>query len=140
MNFSNSIPLGLYFRVSSGETVQVGDIVAYYPTDEVVQDMRRRGWFKEQDPLPFLKYVGALSGDVYSADGHSFYINGEYVGEILDTDSSGNPLPRHEGTHQVPPQEFLPLASDNKGFDGRYTGCVPLNRIFAKVIPIWVVN
>ena len=121
--------------------MHVGDIVAYYPTDEVVSDMRRRGWFKDgQTPLPFLKYVGGLSGDVYSADGHSFYINGDYVGEILGMDSNGNPLPRHEGTHQVPPQEFLPLASDPKGFDGRYTGCVPLDRIFAKVVPIWVVN
>lgn len=139
LNFSDSVPAGLYLRVSC-RTVNVGDMVVYMPTDDVVDWMRKRGWFKDgEKPLPFLKYVGGLSGDTFAAIGHRFYINDEYIGDILDTDSGGIALPQISGAHQVPAQEFLPLSSDAKGFDGRYTGCVPINRIIAKAIPLLVV-
>ena len=139
LNFSSSIPRGLYLRVSS-EQLHVGDIVVYTPTDDVIIFMKERGWLKEnQEPMPFLKYVGGLFGDDYSTRNHSFWVNGNYVGEILVTDSKGQPL-QISGTHKVLEKSFLPLASNPDGFDGRYTGCVPINRIIAKVIPIWVVN
>ncbi len=138
-NRSDSIPYGLYIRDFSGD-IKVGDIVAYMPTDEIVEGMRERGWIRAgQEPLPFLKYVGALPGETYSTVDHRFLINGLYVGEIFDTDTRGKALPHIFGTFKVPTQEFLPLSSDAHGFDGRYTGCVPMNRIITKVIPLWVV-
>ncbi len=138
-NISDSIPFGLYFRISS-DTLAVGDIVAYQPTDDVVAGMRQRGWIRDgQEPL-FLKYIGGLPGDTFSSSNHRFFINGKYIGDILDFDTKGNPLPQIQGSFQVPVQEFLPLATNPEGFDGRYTGCVPIDRIVAKVVPVWVVN
>lgn len=141
LNVSKSIPHGLYLRVSA-ENFQVGDVVVYDPTADVVAIMRERGWLKDgQEPIPFLKYIGALPGDTYSTQHHIFSINGAYVGEILDRDGQGQALPQlFPRLHEVPLHTFLPLANDPHGFDGRYTGCVPMNRIIAKVIPIWVVN
>jgi len=142
LNFSQSIPRGLYLRVPFGK-LQVGDIVAYIPTDDVIVFMKSRGWLKEdQEPVPFLKYVGALPGDIYFAQNRTFFINGTCIGEILVIDGKGQALPQLSQTSicEVPEEEFLPLASNPHGFDGRYTGCVPIERIIAKVIPVWVVN
>ncbi len=140
LNFSNSIPRGLYLCVPTG-TMQIGDIVEYMPTDDVLTFMRDNGWIGEnQTPLPFLKYIGGLSGDTYSIQDRSFSINGQYIGETLDTDKKGQALPHLQGFYKVSDYEFLPLASNSGGFDGRYTGCVPINRIISKVIPIWVVD
>ncbi len=140
LNLSRSIPRGLYLRVPLG-TVKVGETVAYMPTDDVVMLMREREWIADgQEPLPFLKYIGGLPGDSFSAQGHRFFINGKYVGEILDADIKGQALPQLRGEHEIQEWEFLPLASNPNGFDGRYTGCVPFNRIIAKVVPVWVVD
>lgn len=141
LNFSQSIPRGLYLRVPFGK-LQVGDIVAYIPPDDVIVFMKAREWLKEgQDPVPFLKYVGALPGDIYFIRNHMFFINGARIGEVLVIDGRGQELPQLSKTsiYEVPKEEFLPLASNPHGFDGRYTGCVPIERIIAKVIPVWVV-
>ena len=135
LNFSDSIPRGLYLRIPVGTTVKVGDIVVYMPTDDVVVMMRSLGWLEDgQPPKPFLKYVGAISGDIFSVCGHSFSINGDYVGDVLNTDSKGQVLPRINGSFLVSDFEFLPISSNAHGFDGRYTGCVPINRIISKAI------
>lgn len=141
LNRSKSMPRGLYLRVIS-ENFEVGDIVVYEPTADVVALMRERRWLQDgQEPIPFLKYIGALPGDTYSVKRHIFSINSACVGEILERDGKGQALPQlPPGLYDVPLQTFLPLANDPHGFDGRYTGCVPMERIIAKVIPIWVVN
>ena len=141
LNVSKSMPRGLYLRVLS-ENFKVGDVVVYEPTDDVVAFMRERGWLKEDhEPIPFLKYIGALPGDTYSTQNHIFSINGAYIGEILDRDGKGQALPKlSQSLHKVSLHTFLPLSNDPRGFDGRYTGCVPMDRIMAKAIPIWVVN
>ena len=138
VNFTDSIPCGLYLRVPL-ENIQTGDIVAYMPSDEVVAFMRDRGWLKEgREPIPFLKYVGGIQGDSYAVIGHVFFINGEEIGDVLCNDSRGQALPYYQGAFIIHKGEFLPLSSDSKGFDGRYTGCVPLERVIAKAIPILV--
>lgn len=139
INFTDSIPRGIYLRVSLGQ-IRKGDTVAYLPPDGVSTIMLKRGWISKGNTVPFLKYVGGVPGDTFCVYERKFSINGVYVGEVLAADSKGHPLPQYIGTHEVPDREFLPLASNPKGFDGRYTGCVPMERIIARVIPLLVVD
>ena len=140
VNFSRSAPRGLYLRSPQGE-IHVGDGVVYLPTEKAADVMRGCGWLSEgESPRPFLKFVGALSGDWYSVSSKSFFVNGDYIGEAVSEDSEGHPLPLMLGTHVVPEGEFLPITRSPRSFDGRYTGTVPLGRIVAKVIPILVVD
>lgn len=141
VNFSSSLPRGIYFRVPQGK-IHVGDYVIYLPPEDVVDVMRRCGWLSEGVlPHLFLKNVAALAGDRYTVSAHSFFVNGQYIGEAIPEDSEGHSLPLASGTHIVPENEFLPVAAySSRSFDGRYTGTVPLDCIVAKVIPILVVD
>ena len=140
LNFSCSVPRGIYLRVPQGE-IRVGDCVVYLPTEETVGIMRSFGWLSEDDsPHLFLKYVGVLSGGRYTVSAKSFFVDGKYIGEVLPVDSEGHSLPLAGGTHIVPEGEFLPVSCSSRSFDGRYTGTVPLDRIVAKVIPVLVVD
>ena len=45
-------------------------------------------------------------------------------------------MPEHRGSFVVPKREFLPIGTNPKSFDDRYTGTVPLKNITASVIPL----
>ena len=140
LNFSASVPRGVYVRIPLGE-IHVGDCVAYLPDDDVLLVMREFGWLpEEQKARIFLKNIGALPGDSYSVNNGKFYIRGDYYGDAIAEDSKGHLLPIIQGSHIVPDGEFLPVSPSPRSFDGRHTGPVPLVRIIAKVIPILVVD
>lgn len=65
-----------------------------------------------------------------------FKANGRYIGQSYPEDREGRPMPEHRGSFVVPDGEFLPIVTNIRSFDGRYTGTVPLKNITASVIPL----
>lgn len=136
-NETASLPRGIYLRIPA-MTIERGDIVVYDPPAAVLQVAIQRGYTQHSDAR-LLKRVGAVAGDAYSVgDQGSFCINGEYIGQMRQTDSLDRPLPQlPQGSYTVPDGEFLPIGDTTRSFDGRYTGTVPLTSIRAVVIPIF---
>ena len=135
VNVTESLPRGLYMRVPS-ENFKVGDYIVYEPSAEVKNLIVKNGWGSgKQD---FLKKVGAVEGEKYkiSTDTLSFEIEGKYIGRVFETDNKGNELPKLRGEFEVPQGYILPIATNERSFDGRYSGVISVSQIKAKVMPI----
>ena len=136
INITDSLPVGLYLRMPQGD-FQRGDYIVYEPSEEVRRMVADYGWGDGHHV--FLKQVGAVAGEHYAIHEatHEFTIEGIYRGRIFDTDTQGHPLPKLRGEFIVPDGHVLPVATNPRSFDGRYTGTIPLACIKAKVIPLF---
>lgn len=137
LNITDSLPLGLYLRVPGSE-FQRGDYIVYEPSEEVRQIVADYGWGDGNHV--FLKQIGAVAGEHYAVheETHEFTIEGVCRGRVFDTDAQGHPLPRLRGEFIVPEGHVLPVATNPRSFDGRYTGTIPIDSIQAKVVPLWI--
>ena len=135
VNVTSSLPQGLYVKVPSQE-LNKGDYIVYDPPPEVKETIIKNGWGEGKHC--FLKQVGAVAGEKYSIDGKTlaFEISGKYVGQVYEKDNVGNELPKLRGKFEVPLGYILPIATNARSFDGRYSGVIPKSRIKAKVTPI----
>lgn len=135
LNTTASLPQGLYMRIPDW-FLRDGDYVAYVPTKETEDVAVSRGWLQINGLL--LKKIGAMPGEGYDINPSTmqFSVQGRYLGQVSPEDREGNAMPVHYGKHVVPPEEFLPVGTSPRSFDGRYTGTVPMRHIRAKVVPL----
>lgn len=136
LNITDSLPLGLYLRIPGGD-YQKGDYIVYEPSEDVRRMVADYGWGDGNHV--FLKQIGAVSGEHYAVHGEppEFTIEGTVRGRVFDSDTQGHPLPKLRGEFIVPEGHVLPVATNPRSFDGRYTGTIPVGCIKAKVIPLW---
>ena len=129
LNITDSLPLGLYLRVPATE-FQRGDYIVYEPSEEVRQIVASYGWGDGEHT--FLKQIGAVAGEHYAIDEETkkFQIEGELRGQVFETDAQGHPLPKLRGEFIVPDGHVLPIATNPRSFDGRYTGTI-MGKIFS---------
>ena len=135
LNVSSSVPFGIY-RITPPSVISIGDLVVF----EAPQRVRAYIYGSRLLPpdWPLIKYVGALSGDTYSVEKASIYINRRLIGPVYDRDNEGNRLPHISGTHTVESGTFLPLSAHvTRSFDGRYFGTVEMASIRGKALPVW---
>ena len=136
INTTSSLPVGLYVRIPGGE-YRRGDYIVYEPDETTKTLVSGYGWH-DTEPHTFLKIVGGVAGDRYSVDEKTkfFTIEGNYAGQVYETDSKGNSLPQIRGEFTVEQGRILPIATNPRSFDGRYTGTIPITSIKAKVMPL----
>ena len=134
-NHTDSLPRGLYLRMPQGE-LQDGDYVVFEPTEAITSVAYERGWLSPG--VKFMKRVGAVAGESYEVELETlqFKANEKYIGQVYEEDREGRLMPKIRGKYVVPCGEFLPVGTNPRSFDGRYTGTVPLRNITAKVIPL----
>lgn len=129
---SDSLAYGLYISIPS-DNIKVGDYVAYEVPPNVRQYIDERDW---KLPTVFIKKVGATEGMEYFIDNRGrFFAENKYLGTVLYKDSTGHEMPSQRGYHVVPEDEFLPVGTHGRSFDGRYTGTVPVHLIKSRVLP-----
>jgi len=129
--------MGFYLKVSDETSLKAGDLVILKVPKAMNPYVYGRHWLKEGAPL--LKTVYALPGDTYVINNEAVFVNGEYIGEIFDEDSSGLPLPKIRGSFTVKEGYFLPIAARfPNSFDGRYFGEVSKKFIIARVKPLFI--
>ena len=136
LNVTESLPPGLYMKAFDSE-YNCGDCIIYEPPEEVKNLIVKNEWGDGKHY--FLKKIGATAGEKYSIDSEklTFEIEGKYIGKVFEKDSMGKELPRLRGNFEVPKDCILPIATNERSFDGRYTGVIPISRIKTKVIPIF---
>ena len=135
LNTTDSLPVGLYMKIP-GKDYRRGDYIVYEPNEKTKALMRQYGW--DDGTHTFLKMVGGIAGDTYVIDETTlaFTVNDKYVGQVYITDTARHHLPQLRGKFRVEEGCVLPIATNPRSFDGRYTGTISLKQIKAKVIPI----
>lgn len=86
-----------------------------------------------------LKRILAISGDIVSYDGNNLTVNGTVIAnsKIYEIDGRGDLLPKVNLPITVPADMIWLFSDDEKGYDSRYFGPVPLKNIKSGVQLIW---
>ena len=137
-NASASVPIGLYV-INSPSTLKVGDLVAFMPEEPLAAFMVGRGYIGRDTPL--IKHVAALPGQQVCRADSTVTVDEMPVGDALDRDRQGRPLPVWRGCKRVAEGEiFLMNRSVPDSLDGRYFGTIRSRAILGKVSPVYTVD
>ena len=134
-NATASVPIGLYAIEAAGR-LHVTELVAVDPPPDVAGFLAARGYLPRG--VPMLKHILALPGQTVCRSGRSVSVDGTAMGDALDHDSLGRPLPVWQGCQRIPAGSiFLMNRESAHSFDGRYFGLVPASTIIGRAVPLW---
>jgi conjugative transfer signal peptidase TraF len=134
-NASPSVPIGLFTVHPAGE-LEVADLVAVAPPDDLAALLAERGYLPRG--VPMLKRVLGLPGQAVCRTGSTITVDGIDMGAALDRDSAGRDLPVWHGCRVIAPGEiFLMNWQSADSFDGRYVGPLPVTTIIGRALPLW---
>ena len=134
-NASVSVPMGLY-TVHPAGTLQVTELVVVRPPDALASFLDERHYLPKG--VPMLKRVLALPGQTVCRTDRAIAVDGIAMGDALDRDSRGRPLPVWHGCQRIPVGEvFLMNWQSEDSLDGRYFGLLPVTAIIGRADPLW---
>ncbi|MFK4003335.1 S26 family signal peptidase [Qipengyuania sp. NPDC077563] len=134
-NASASTPVGLYTIDELGP-VAVTDLVAVDAPEPLATFLSEGGYLPRGVPL--LKRVAALPGQRVCRTGLAITVDGVPMGDALDRDRRGRPLPIWQGCRLVANGElFLMNWQVRDSLDGRYFGPLPATAVIGRAIPLY---
>lgn len=134
-NASASTPVGFYTIEEPGP-VAVTDLVAVDAPEPLATFLSDGGYLPRGVPL--LKRVAALPGQRVCRSGLAITVDGVPMGEALDRDRRGRPLPIWQGCRLVANGElFLMNWQVRDSLDGRYFGLTSTDQIIGHAVPLW---
>jgi conjugative transfer signal peptidase TraF len=133
-NASASIPIGLY-AVRSAGALRVTELLVVAPPEPLATFLDERRYLPKGVPL--LKCVLALPGHTVCRTGRTITVDGVAMGEALDRDHLGRPLPVWQGCRVVAAGDvFLMNWQSEDSLDGRYFGPLPTTTIVGRADPL----
>ena len=148
LNDSISMPRGLYRVEPLDGPLQRGEVVTVCPPmgmamlDAIQRDYVPHGNC-EGGFAPLVKPVGAVPGDEVSLTPFGISVNGEAFPNTaqLVADSAGRLLHAMPSmTYEVAAGQVWLIANFNeKSFDSRYFGPVPIAAVMSRARPVWVI-
>lgn len=134
-NASESVPIGLYAIRPAG-ILHVTELVVVRPPSTLAQFLADRRYLPKG--VPMLKRVLALPGQMVCRDQRTITIDGVAMGEALERDTGGRPLPVWHGCQRIPEgQVFLMNWQSEDSLDGRYFGLLSRTTIVGRADPLW---
>ena len=134
-NASASVPVGLY-AVHPAGALQIGQLVVAMPPEYLADFLDERQYLPKGVPL--LKRILSLPGQIVCRSGRLITVDGVAMGEALERDHLGRPLPVWQGCHRVAAGEvFLMNRQPEDSLDGRYFGPLPATTIIGWAVPVW---
>jgi conjugative transfer signal peptidase TraF len=134
-NVSPSAPIGLYI-VQPVDKIHVAELVAVRPPVALAWFLVGRHYLPAGAPM--LKRVLALPGQIVCRKKRTITVDGIAVGEALDNDTRGRPLPAWQGCQRIAMGEvFLMNRHSEISFDGRYFGPLPVTSVIGRAVPLW---
>jgi conjugative transfer signal peptidase TraF len=134
-NASASVPLGLY-SVTPTDVLHVNELVVVRPPAALATFIAGRGYLAMGVPL--LKHILALRGQAVCRTDRTITVDGNVMGDALDRDHWGRPLPVWQGCHVIANGEvFLMNRWSEYSLDGRYFGPLPTASIVGRADPLW---
>ena len=135
-NASASVPIGLY-AVHSDAALHIGELLVVTPPEPLATFLDERRYLPKGVPL--LKHVIALPGQTVCRSGITIGVDGIAIGEALDRDHLGRPLPVWQGCRVIAMGEvFLMNRQAETSLDGRYFGPIPVTSIVGRADPLWI--
>ena len=134
-NASASVPIGLYAVHPAGKLVTT-ELVVVRPPSALARFLAKRDYLP--DGVPMLKRILALPGQTVCRNDRKITVDGIAMGEALERDSQGRPLPVWRGCQRIPDSHvFLMNWQSRDSFDGRYFGLLPRTTIVGRAVPVW---
>lgn len=134
-NASASVPVGLY-EIGPATSLEVTDLVAVNAPEPLAAFLADRGYLPRGVPL--LKRVAALPGQRVCRTGLAITVDGVPIGDALDRDRRGRPLPVWQGCRLVAAGElFLMNWQVRDSLDGRYFGPLPATAVIGRATPLY---
>jgi conjugative transfer signal peptidase TraF len=140
LNYSVSLPEGLYVRTPGLKSIWRGDMIEFCTPGEMGPLAVARGYIPSgpcpDGGIPLLKPVIAIESDRVDVTAEGIVVNGRLIPgtEPLTNDSQRRHLPRYWGH-----AKGLWVAStyDPRSFDSRYYGPVPAPSVRLRLRPLW---
>jgi len=134
-NASASVPVGLY-AVRPARTLRITELVVVRPPDALANFLDQRRYLPKGVPL--LKRILALPGQTVCRIDRTVTVDGTVMGEALDRDHLGRPLPTWQGCQRIPDGDvFLMNRQSEDSLDGRYFGPLPATTIVGRADSLW---
>ena len=135
-NASASVPIGLY-AVRPAGVLHLAELVIVRPSIALATFMDQRRYLPIG--VPMLKRVAALPGQMVCRVGRVVTVDGIGLGDALDRDSRGRPLPVWQGCQRVGiGQVFLMNWRSEDSLDSRYFGPLAATTIIGRADPLWI--
>lgn len=134
-NASASVPVGLY-ALRPAERLTTGDLVAVTPPKPLAWFLATRHYLPLDTPL--MKRVMGLPGQRVCRTGNAVTVDAVPLGDALDRDRQGRPLPVWQGCRRIASGEvFLMNPSVPDSLDGRYFGSLPAATVIGTATPLY---
>ena len=134
-NASASTPVGFY-TIGDAGGLDVTDLVAVDAPEPLATFLSDGGYLPRGVPL--LKRVAALPGQRVCRTGLALTVDGVPMGDALDRDRRGRPLPVWQGCRLVAAGElFLMNWQVRDSLDGRYFGPLPAASVIGRATPLY---
>ena len=134
-NASASTPVGFY-TIGDVGNLDVTDLVAVDAPEPLATFLSDGGYLPRGVPL--LKRVAAVPGQRVCRTGLAITVDGVPMGDALDRDRRGRPLPVWHGCRLVANGElFLMNWQVRDSLDGRYFGPLPATAVIGRATPLY---
>ena len=145
VNYTSSLPIGLYRTVGAGGMAR-GSIVLLCLPEPIAHFARERDYIWRGncpgDAAPVGKLVLAVEGDTVRLTKRGVYVNGRPVPNtrVLETDTQRRPVPHYPfGLYPVARNDvWIYSPYHRRSFDSRYFGPVPVASVRSHMLPVWV--
>jgi conjugative transfer signal peptidase TraF len=142
INTSNSIPIGLYWKIA--RPTALGDYVIFCPPqNDLFREARARRYlgagFCPGGFGPLMKQVAAISGDIVSISEDGVKVNGKRraFSRPMSMDLEGRSLPQPRITRKLKASELLLMTDQNPvSFDARYFGPINQSQVESVIKPV----
>lgn len=134
-NASASVPIGLY-AVHPAHALHVTELVVVRPPDALATFLDQHRYLPRG--VPMLKRILALPGQTVCRTNRTITVDGIVMGDALDRDHLGRPLPTWQGCQRIPDGAvFLMNWQSEDSLDSRYFGLLPATTIVGRAEPLW---
>ncbi|MBC5825546.1 MAG: conjugative transfer signal peptidase TraF [Candidatus Eremiobacteraeota bacterium] len=145
VNFTESMPQGLYKVVVLSRRLNRGDLVSVCAPSSAATLGRQRGYLATGECVggsePLLKIVAALSGDRVLTGPSGVTVNGSLLPHTnyLSNDAMGRPMQRWPSRYFVMgPRTIWLYAPFWRSWDSRYWGPVEVSSVLGIAVPVFV--
>jgi len=130
---SGSLDHRVFFLLPAPAKVELSDYLVFRRRD---LSQVQSGLRADHDQM--LKKVGCLPGEQLTMDeANRFFCNGRSLGQALEADSKGRPLPRFSFTGPVPAGKLFMVGTHPRSYDSKYYGFIDVHEISHQALPLW---
>lgn len=130
---SGSLDHRVFFLLPAPAKVELDDYLVFrhQGLSQVQQGLRA-------DHDQMIKKVCCLPGDHLTMDAaNHFFCNGRSLGQALEADSKGRPLPQFLFKGQVPAGKLFMVGTHPRSYDSKYYGFIDVHEISHQALPLW---